>query len=253
MIGAGRKEFDVNIQDQTTEPINDYFLQSISNFSLVVDTGVSGTTNLIFTFTAAVGHLLIVGKELILLDVASDRSLYAVVVGVAGDDITIDRPIDHDFKSVSTLGRITTSQMNVAGSQASPQIFSVRAGSIPQDFTKFKITMTDNSAMDDEKFGGLAALTNGLVFRINNSFQKTIFTFKKNGDFAQYGATKYPDKVPAGTFAFNASLDFGGQNQRGVVLRISDTDVLQWIVTDDLSAGASFRISAIGHKTKGET
>ena len=247
-------ELDVNVQDQVTPPIDAIFAQEVSPFTISADTDISTIDTLYYEFEATTGHGIIVGNELLLLDTEANRSLQCVVVGVSVNTITIDRPIDHIFASASTLGRIVITNMNVVGSLASPKIFSIRAGAIPTDITRFIMAMTDDVAMDDGKFGGITALTNGLVLRIVNSYQKSVFNFKTNGDIRQFCYdVAYADKPPAGTgHGLGARMTFSGQDKHGIVFRIKDTDVIQWVVQDDLSAIASLRITAQGHETEGE-
>lgn len=240
----------VILQDQTTPPIDALFSQSISNFTLAADATVSTVTVLNYSFTATTGHGIIIGDELLLLDVLADRSLQCEVINVVGDVITIDRPIDHAYSAAGTLGRIVTTQLAVTGSLASPQIFSIRAGETPSDHVRFIITMLDDTSMDDGRFGGGTALTNGLVLRIVNSYQKTIFNFKTNGDIRQFCYdTDYLSKAPAGQYGLGARITFGSQGKHGVVLRISTGDVIQWVVQDDLSGLISLKIAAEGHDT----
>jgi hypothetical protein len=183
-----------------------------------------------------------------LLDQAADKFLLFEVLGVAGDLITIDRPIDHAFPAGTTLGRIVTTNLNVDGS-ITPQAFSVRAGQNPSDFVRFLITMTDDSAMDDSRFGGLPALTRGLVFRIVNGFQRTIFCFKTNQDIKQFCYdVNYSSRAPSGYFGFSSRITFGGQSKHGVVLRLGAGDVLQWVVQDDLTGLDTLKIAAEGHE-----
>ena len=213
---------EVNLQDQITPPLDSLFVEALSNFTLSADTGVSSTDTLVYTFEATAAHGLIIGNELILLDPVGDRSLQAIVVGVATNTITIDRPIDHLFPAASTLGRITNSNMNVIGSIASPRIFTIRGGLNPDDFTRFLLTMTDDSSMDDGRFGGIPALTNGLVFRIVSDYQKTIFNFKTNQDINQFCFdTRYAPKAPSGLFGFSGRISFNGPSKHGVPLRIT--------------------------------
>jgi hypothetical protein len=242
----------VNVQDQATTPIDTYFAQSISDFTISVDTGASGKTaaTLVYEFEATAGHGIVAGNEVILLDTASDKSLLADVISVATNTIEIDRPIDHDFKVASTLGRIVTTNMAVNGS-TTPQIFSARAGTVPIDFTRFliKILGAGATAMDDSRFGNITALNRGLVFRIVNTFQKTIFNFKTNGEIANYCFDiRYSDKAPAGQHGFSSRITFGGQSKHGVVLRISDDDVLQWVVQDDLTGLSKVQVVGEGHE-----
>jgi hypothetical protein len=235
------------MQDQITPPIDALFAQSISNFTLSADTIASTISTLQYTFTATAGHAIVIGNEILLLDTIADKSFYAIVLNVSVDTITVDRPIDHTFPAASALGRRVITNMAVDGS-TTEQIFSVRAGQNPSDFTRFIIAMTDDTAMDSGTFGGITALTRGLVFRIINSFQKTIFCFKTNGEIAKFCYdVDYVLKAPAGEFGLNARISFAGQEKHGVALRISGNDVLQWVVQDDLRALSTLRIAAQGH------
>jgi hypothetical protein len=243
----------VKIQDQITPPIDALFSQSVSNFTILSDATVSTISVLNYSFTASPGHGIVIGNEILLLDTAANRVIQAVVKNVVGDVITIDRPIDHAFAALTTLGRIIITNMNVVGSLAAPQIFSLRAGATPSDYTRFIITMIDDDAMDDGKFGGGGALPNGLVFRIVNSYQKTIFNFKTNGDIKQFCYDlAYADKAPAGQHGLVARITFAGPSKHGVALRIKDNDVIQWVVQDNLSGLTSLRCSGMGHDTEGE-
>lgn len=238
----------INVQDQTTKPMDALFSQSISNFSLSIDSGMSTVTTMEYTLKAVSGHGIVPGDELLLLDTAANRVLQCVALVVAVDTITIDRPIDHIFPAATTLGRIVTTNMAVDGS-VTEQIFSVRAGSIPTDYVRLLLTATNNTDMDFSLFAGLPALTRGLVFRIVNSFQKTVFNFKTDGDIGQFAYDiKYADKAPAGQFGLAARISFGGQDKHGVVLRISGDDVLQWVVQDDLTSLFTLRVAAEGHE-----
>ena len=238
----------VNRQDQTSETIDSLFNKSISNFSLDSDTGVSTETVLVYTFTAAAGHGIAPSDEVLLLDVVGDRALQCIALGVVGDVITIDRPIDHVYPAASTLGRIVTSEMSVNGS-VTPQIFTFRTGVSPVDCVRILLTGLDDNSMDFTKFLGIPALTRGLVFRVVNGVQKTIFNFKTNRDIAQFCYdVNLEEKAPAGQFGFSARITFGGEDKHGVVLRLSGTDVIQFIVQDDLTDLGSLRGSIEGHK-----
>jgi hypothetical protein len=242
--------WDVNVQDQTTPPIDTYFARSLDTFLITADTGESGITvgSLIYTFEAEAGHPILQGDEIILLDTASDRSLLANVILVTVNTIQIDRPIDHDFKAASTLGRTVTTNMAVDGS-VTPVIFSARAGVQEIDFTRFIIKILSDTAMDDGRFGGQGRLLNGFVFRIVNSYQKTIFNFKTNGEIGNYCFdVRYADKAPAGEYGFSARITFGGQSKHGVVLRIGAGDVLQWIVQDNLTGNNNIQVVGQGHE-----
>lgn len=242
----------VNIQDQTTQPVDTLFARSLSSFTLSADTGVSGETAFVYIFTATAGHGIIAGDEIGLFDAPANRFFFATVLNVAVNVITVDRPIDHNFTAAITEGRIITTEMAVNGS-VTPVIYTLNAGSIPIDITRTIIQMLDATAMDDGTFGGLPALTRGLVFRHFNGWQKTIFCLKTNGEIRQFCYdVEYSPSAPAGQFGLGARITFGGQNKHGVVLRVKNTDVLQWVVQDDLTGLISLKIAAEGHYTLDE-
>jgi hypothetical protein len=242
-------------QDQTSQPLDAYFAQSVSNFTLSADTGVSGIlpVSFVYSFEATAGHAIVVGNEILLLDVANDRSFYATVIAVAVNTITVDRPIDHNFPALTSLGRRVLTNMNVDGS-ATPQTFSIRAGATETDITRILITITDAAAMDDGKFGSIAGgLARGLVFRIVNSYQKTIFCFKTNGEIKNFcydGAYTPSTLGPSGAESFSARITFAGPSKHGVALRIGAGDVLQIVVQDNLTTLDSIKVVAQGHDTE---
>ena len=248
---------DVNIQDQHTPPIDSLFLRKLTPFTLSADTVASGkpAASLVYNINVTSGHGLVAGSELLLLDVVSERDFYAVVISSTATAAVLDRPIDHLFPAATTLGRIVSSNMNVNGS-VTPVEFSLRAGTIPRDITRIIFTFTGTTIMDDGLFGSITALTRGLVFRIVNSYQRTIFCFKTNGDvklMAYDGDYGTGISGPNGTDSFSSRITFGGQTKHGVVLRISTGDVLQIVVQDDLRAMSSCRVSAQGHLTDEES
>jgi len=237
----------VNIRDidDNTEPQDLLFAESLSQFTTAADTTASTTTTLEYDFTATTGHGIIVGDEILLI--AADRSLRAYVTNVATDVITLDTPIDFVFPSGS-IGLVINTNMAVDGS-TTPRIFKVQAGATPILLRRIIMTITDQTSMDDAKFGGIPALSNGVIFRIVDSFQKSIFNFKTNGDFRQWGYDlDYADKAPAGFFGASSRITFGGKEKHGTILKLSGADELQIVVQDDLTDLDTFRISAQGNK-----
>jgi hypothetical protein len=237
----------VNIQDQTSGSIDSYFNRELGSFTLASDTVASGLTTLNYVFEAAASHGLAPGSEILLLDVAGDVALQAVVIGVSTNTISIDRPIDHAFPVATTLGRLVSSNMNVDGS-STPVIYTYRAGAAPNDITRYILTMLGSTAMDDGKFGDLAALTRGLILRIYNGVHLTVFNFKTNLDIKQFCYdVNYAEKAPAGNTGLTARMTFGGQDKHGVVHRISGSNAIQWIVQDDLRGLDRLKSAVEGH------
>jgi hypothetical protein len=241
---------EVALQDQHTPPIDALFAKEVSAFTLAVDTNQSTETLLYYTFQASPLHGISLGDEIILLDISADKSFYAHVLGVVGDTIEVDRPIDHAFSAAFTLGKRVITNMAVDGS-VTPQIFAARAGAVPIDVTRVILQMTDDASMDTSRFAAGPALTRGLVFRVCNSFQKTIFNWKTNGEIQQYCYdVDFTSRAPAGFSGLSARVTFAGPAKHGVTLRIGANDVLQWVVQDDLTDIETLRIALEGHEVE---
>jgi hypothetical protein len=247
MLGNGGT--NASVIDDDTEPIDTYFAESLGQFTLSADTVASGLTagTLVYTFEATAGHGLVATDQINLI--AEDRSFIAYVVNVAVNTITVDTPIDYVFEAATAVGLIINTNLAVAGSLASPRIFKVQAGVTPVFFRRFILTITDGSAMDDGKFGGIPALTNGLVLRIVNGFQKSIINVKTNSDLRQWAFDlQYADKAPAGVYGVSSRLTYAGKEKHGVVLSVSGTSEVQWVVQDDLTDLLTLFQSAMGNK-----
>jgi len=240
---------NASVIDDDTEPINTYFAESLGQFTLSADTVASGLTagSLVYTFEATAGHGLVATDQINL--VAEDRSFIAYVINVAVNTITVDTPIDYVFAAATTIGLIINTNMAVVGSIASPRIFKVQAGVTPVFFRRFIMTSTDATAMDDGKFGGIPALTNGIVLRIVNGFQKSVVNIKTNSDWRQWAYDlDYASKAPAGVYGVSSRLTWAGKEKHGVVLAVSGSSEVQWVVQDDQTDLLTLKISAMGNK-----
>lgn len=250
--GLDDSSLDVNIQDVTSAPVASNFARELSSFSIASDTVSSTVDVLVYDVTASPAHGITIGSQLILLDVVGNRELIAQAKNVVGDVITIDRPIDHVFPTASTLGRITSSNLQVNGN-VTPVIFTMRAGSIPVDIQTIVFTLEGTSAMNDGLFGAITALPKGLVFRIVDGYQKTLGVMKTNGDFKRFGADlSYVEKTGPGTHAMSAKFKI--KDILGVVFRVDNDSILQVIVQDDLTTAGftSGYVTALGQETVGE-
>lgn len=241
----------VNLQDQTSPLVASYFSQQVSSFTLASDTVASTLDTLSRTFTANTGHGLIVGDTGILLEVSKDRRLEFIVTGVSGDDITIDRPLDDVYAAATTLGRKTLTNMAVNGA-ITPQIFTIRAGNNPYDFTQIAFSILSSSPMDDGLFGSLTKLTNGLVMRSydpTTTAQTTLFNIKTNADLKLWITEfEYADKAPSGQYGLHSNTIFAGQGGYGVSIRVSGLQVLQLVVQDDLTGLDEVIAAGKGHQ-----
>lgn len=178
------------------------------------------------------------------------RYYQGLVTGVVGNVVSLDVPLDEAF-TTSAVVENAAYDLAVDGSSTT-QVFKVAA---PANATwhiyRIVFTITDNSAMDDSKFGGITALTNGVLIRASNGIAKNIFNVKSNSDFASiaYDLT-YSDKAPAGSFGLRCRRTFNGEEKNGVVLALhgNDGDTFEFWVRDDLTDLSSFKIRVQGHR-----
>lgn len=238
----------VNIQDQTSTPVDLYFLQAIGPPTTLTNTTSINSINIIVDSVASIS----VGNYLGIFSgvSAENRFYFGEVLAVNGNNITLDTPLDFNFSAGDAVIS-TTRDLNVDGS-TTKQSFIVRgagtASPLEIDITRLIFQITDNSAMDDGLFGALPSLTNGIVLRRNNGQINNIYNIKNNGDFGLVAFDKdYSDKAPAGLFGLTVRSTFAGQSKHGVAIRLGVNESLELLIQDDLTGLNSFRILAQGH------
>ncbi len=246
----GDRSLSVNITDQTTPALDIFFLETLNVSTIAADTAVDD-----ISFTATAGHGTIIGN---VVEIANnDRFIQATVLGVVGDTISIDTPINHAYLSGAVLV-VSNKEMNVLGTAATPRVFSILPG--PQqsgDITRMILSILDNSAMDFSTFGGIAALTNGCVLRVRKEDGDflNLFNWKTNGEFIIRSLDHtFQTKSGGGLHSFAARSTWSGQDKRGVSLRIDGKlgEEIQLLVRDDLTALSSMGIVAQGHELQQE-
>jgi hypothetical protein len=237
----------VNVQDQTSRILDLYFIQQLqAPATLAVETVPDTYT---FEVTDSTGF---VDGDYVGIVCPSGEFFFANQIGApVANVITVDTPIDVTAPVGCNVLR-TTKDMAVDGS-VTRQIFQIGpiggTAGIDVDITRTTGSMTDADVMDDEKFGGLPALTKGLVLRKNDGVLQNIWNVKTNREFAVVcaGDFNYADKAPAGFYGARFRNTFGGQEKHGVVIRLEPGETLEIIVQDDLTGLDSFEIMAQGH------
>lgn len=243
-------DVDVKIQDQTTEIIDLHLSQTIQNITLNTKGSVDDTVIYITCDSApTVGNVICLKED----NAFYQGEILSFVDNLDGTyDVTLDTPLDHDYGLTSGCSE---GNINLAvNGSVTPVIFTVtpvglKAGT-RWDITRIMGSMLDDTAMDDAKFGGIAKLTNGVVFRKKNGVYKNIFNAKNNNDLSShmYDVT-YADKAAAGTYGLRFRRTFAGQDKAGVTIRLSadDNDSFECIIRDDLTGITTFHIIAQGH------
>jgi hypothetical protein len=248
---VGTATIDVAIQDQTTDVIVVKFNQVQQSTTLSVAGNIGDTTITLTSVTGAAD-----GKYIILFHPASLRfGTFTQIGAAAGSVITLDTPLDFAYP-VGTYVDIADTNLNVSGSLSSPEVFGLRGTGTPPgvklsfDMTRMIFTCLTDTAVNLVKFGDLAKLTNGLVFRTRDGRYKNIFNVKDNREIASlmYDWTPYAATNPSqGQDGFVSRFTFGGQEKIGVVIRLDIGTDAELLIQDDLTLLDMFEVVAEGH------
>jgi hypothetical protein len=241
---TGKVPQDVALQDQVSPIVDVFVTQKLGTATLAEPTVIDSRT-----VTMEAGHNFVAGN-MIEIDNGDMRFFQSRVRLVAGNVLTLTNLVCFTFPVTSTVRRVSMDLgINAA---AAPVIFTARPpAGVRWDINILSINMLDDVAMDDGKFGGITALTNGVIFRTVNHDQRNIFTAIDNGCFRRHCDTEQPysDKAPAGIYGLNVKRHFNGQNGDGVAKRIGGSEIseFQVVVNDDLSALSRFWVVLRGH------
>jgi len=145
--------------------------------------------------------------------------------------------------------------MNVDGS-TTRKTFVVtvpETGTETLDIKGVRVHIADNVVMDDGKFGGITALTRGVIIRKYtpeiwpaNESSEFYFNIKSNLDFQlQLDNLKWSDKAPSGQYGLIS--DWKASIDDGVTCRINPGDRVEVIIQDDLTELISMKMWFYGH------
>lgn len=251
-VGVENGGLDTNVQDQTSTPV-DFFFTQIKGPPTTVAVKPALNDNTI-EITDATGCVVGDYVGAFNSDNESDnRAYFGSILAINGNVLTLDTPLDFEFEIGDTFACFTRN-LNVVGSLASPQIFSVQVGPNATqsiDITRIMVSMITDTAVDLSRFGDIAGgLTNGVVLRRVDGATNNIWNVKTNGeltnlcfDYSPYASTNPAQGQDGAKFRYT----FAGQDKHGVAVRLNAGDALQLIVQDDLSSLTEFRIIAEGH------
>ncbi len=231
----------IEIQDMTNDSVDLRLTRKLGDITLAGPTAQGDT---IITLDTR-DHEVLVGD--IICFKQDSRFYQGIALVVDQDKITLDSPLDHAFTPLA-LGSRNTGALNVNGA-VTPVTFSIGpASGTAWHILQVRFGITDGSAMDDALFGGITALTKGVLIRRKDGTYKNLFNLKSNTDFLMAcQSAVYADKAPSGSYGFRAVKDY--QVQHGVVISLDGTAgaELELVVQDDLTGLTSFRVNVIGH------
>lgn len=244
----------VTLQDSTAPLFQYYAMNEIkTDIALTSDVSIGDTVINVSAghgFTAAIGEILTIFENNVYTQ--------ARVKSVASDAITIQAPMTSVFTVANAVIIRGNILMNVDGSGTPVEFaFNLRNFTIPIDITKVILTMQHGSNVpDDGKFGGLAALSNGVFFKKEDGTTFPFGNYIINQDFRDMGGEiDYTPNAPGGTNSTNITFDMKKVFGQVIRLRPSELDRIIGIVRDNISTGAGmakFTTSFVGSYTEGE-
>jgi len=233
---------NVSISDQYTEALKLKLHTVSASGSLLA----SNTTIDTYTMEFNAGHSAVVNNLICIKE--NGRFSQFKITNVATNTITVDSPIDYAYTTDAFLS-YGKSNLNLSGSIGSP----IRAMVGPDfdqmwDVYGLSIIIIDDAAIDYSKFGGIGALTRGIVIRKENDYIKNFGNIKSNADLDLYGfTTQINEKTGGGEYSLVGHLNIN--NISGVSIRLdgSTNDKLVAQFTENLSAISKIEILVHGH------
>jgi len=246
----------VFVQDQTTGILDVPLLNLLSTPTLAIDTVADGA-NRDITLTA--GHGLTVANigNIVEIGDSTDGTAFmqSAITGVVGDVITLDSPINRVYTIAASIVAVSNEDMNVDGS-VTPVVYSVLPFTLQKgDMVRIIVEIRDNSPMDFETFGGIPALANGCVLRVNNGdgTYRNLYNFKSNGDMIEQGFDHDFFLNNGGNIrGFTCRITWGGWSKHGAVIRLDGAlnESLEFVIQDDLTGLTRMHWTAQGSEVQ---
>lgn len=232
---------DIYITDQTS-PVVSIFAINVEGTPTLAQPTVRDSRIVYFN----AGHGITVGKYLNFY--GESRFNQSRVVGITGDTIALNAPMDVVFTTGDTVER-GYRNMAVNGS-VTPIIFEAKPlMTADWDICEIVFYITDNSKMDSGKFGGIAALSNGVLVKRKDGDYDNIIEINNNGDFCIAGELRYDDRASGhGVYGLCGKIKFCDRTSYGVAVRIlRPDDKFEITIQDNLTALTSFYCAVHGH------
>ncbi len=207
------------------------------------------------TIDVADGTPFTAGDRIKLINAAGTKKSNCVhkIISIATNTLTLNCPID-DSWAVGDSVKVVISNMNVDGS-VTPRSFKLAPLGGYAHLVRMIIYIQDGTVMDDAKFGGMTALTKGVVIRVHNGetgLNQTITNWTSNGIMAEdmYDLT-YTSKAPAGSYGLRGRWTIT-KSETIISLDGSKGDYIEVLIQDDLTDLEDFQIKIQGHFENGE-
>ncbi len=238
-IGSFRQAINVNQALVHRVGINQYFRRDFGASTTLASAVTSGDTSIIVV--SAAGFTITDDIRV------NEENAHFTITNIVANAITLNRPIDEDHLTGIDIVQVQLN-MNQLGTLASPIAFRIEPPPAERwQITRLLTTMIDSTAMDDGKFGGMAALTFPFVIRSNIDGVLTTHThWSSNQDFKDdMFNVDYSAKAPAGQYGFSGRWTLT-ESEFVVDLDGATGDYVEGLVQQDLTLLDDYKIKAQG-------
>jgi len=237
---SSQKEMDVYLQDQTTESLDCYLQVTNETPSLTAVINVDDTSFTVDSITGISAGDVITVRE--------GTNLYqSIVLSTSVNTINVNSPSDKAFTTAATVD-VGDWNLNLDGSSATITACFCPPPASKVDIYRVNVNITDGAVMDSSKFGGISALTKGILLRVKNHVNNNLNIVVNNIGFSEQGySVEYDPKAPAGVYGLRASKNFSKEN--GVAIRLDGSigDEFQLLIQDDLTDLTLVDVTICGH------
>lgn len=251
----GGMGYAVFLQDQTTEMLDLDFLELVKDeLTIGVETDPDsrvitlapghGMTNLVYPL-GDVGTTLEIGSN------TSGRFIQALVLAVAGDDVTLNQLVGDAFPIGTSVNTGNRNLALVDGS-TTPVIFRVEPSPVQAgDITRVIVVIVGPDSMDFTTFGSDPKLAIGILFRIRrpDGSYKNLRTIDRNleGSLWGFDADNFAPRTGNSDHAIVFRVTFASQGKHGVAARLDGTLTEQFeaVVLDNLGTLTNTEIRII--------
>lgn len=238
---------EVRLRDQASLPIMQYAITHAGIFTISGNITAGDVS-----FVATAGHGIQTGNCILIQDTHYFYQFH--VINVDTNTIYVDSPFDHGFEASLTTGIRGSANLAVNGA-STPVIFRFKptttTRAVKWHITHISFHLEDNSEMDDSLFGGITALTKGILLRKVDGEVFNYLNIKDNASFRlKCDESQYATKAKSGFCGLNATKRFNGTSYEGVVMELDSSlnGEIQIVVQDDLTGLTNFNVFIHGHE-----
>lgn len=235
---------DVAIQDQHSQPVELYLHIHLVDPAITVNTLIGDESITVDANTSIAAGQVITIYE-------GTRFYQSIVTGVSSLVVSLASPLDFAFTTDADV-HIGPWNLAVNGASTTQEAVIIAPPLVKFDLYTIAVSMTDDAVMDSSKFGGISALTNGILFQHVDGTTKNLPLIVNNSGFNEFGFdVEYDPKPPSGVYGLRAAKSYNIKN--GVSIRLDGTtaDELKCLIRDDLTGLTLMSITVQGHVVEG--